>query len=263
MPFPIHIDAVATPRDVLDVQRLVDVADEVDDELGGLVPPPGPQSRIEQLRGVVLERAHDAAVGLAVALEVDAAIRGRAVLGVDEVEVLGEAAPFRVPDAVGPRGDAGEVVLGVVAQQRLEVGRRVLPDEITGDVGDGDVPQTCSSPRSASSLAVRLFCASWYSIGRCTYCPRQQLPVGPRPRTTELVGRVAWLISVLQYCRDEIKNSGWLQVLIQSGTIHSLPSGSNLVLYSHCNYKFRVDVGEGGNRYLLHVNVEGAVAATL
>lgn len=177
MPFPIHMDAVAASSDVLDVQRLVDIADEVDDELGGLVPAPGPQFRIEQLRGVVLERAHDAAVGLAVALEVDAAVRGRAVLGVDEVEVLAEAAPSRVPDAVGPRGDAGEVVLGVVAQQGLEIRRRVLPDEIAGDVGDGDVAETCSiAAISKQPRATRLVLCIGSSIGGLHLLPQATAP---------------------------------------------------------------------------------------
>lgn len=138
---PLHVDAVAALRDVLDVQRLVDVADEVDDELGRLRPAPRPQLRVQHLRRVVLDRAHDAAVLLAVALEVDAAVRRRRVLGVDEVEVFRETSPFRVPDAVGPSRDAGEVVLGLVLQEALEERCRVVFDEVCRDVGNRDVPQ--------------------------------------------------------------------------------------------------------------------------
>lgn len=144
MPCPIHVNAVAALRDILRVQRLMNVADEMDDELGRLVPLPGPQLRVEQLRRVVLQRAHDAAISLAIALEVDAAIRGRVVLSVDEVEVLGEAPPFRVPDAVGPGRDARQVVLRVVAQESLEIRRRVLLDEVASDVGNRDMAQTCA-----------------------------------------------------------------------------------------------------------------------
>lgn len=187
MSFPIHIDAIAAPSDVLDVQRLVDVADEVNDKLGSLVPPPRPQLRIEQLLGVVLKGAHDAAVLLAVALEVDAAILRRAILRVDEVEVLAEAAPLGVPDAVGPGRDAGEVVLRVVAQQRLEVRRRLLPDEVAGDVGDGDVAQTCArsfaavskqgkkkkkNPRVCEISLCYVLGIGKVVLAACTYCPR-------------------------------------------------------------------------------------------
>lgn len=42
-------------------------------------------------------------------------------MGVDEVKGAGEAAPFGVPDRVGPAGDLGEVVGLVVAEELLEV----------------------------------------------------------------------------------------------------------------------------------------------
>lgn len=39
----------------------------------------------------------------------------RGVFGVDVVQGAGPATPFGVPDGVGPGGDVGEVVGGVVA----------------------------------------------------------------------------------------------------------------------------------------------------
>lgn len=141
-----HVDAVAPALHVLRVQRLVDVADEVDDELGGDGALPGREGAVgvEQARGVVVQGADDAAaVFFAVALEVDAAVLGRRVLGVDEVEVGGEAAPFGVADRVGPGGDAGEVVGCVVAQERLEVGCGGGRDEVAGEVADRDVSEAC------------------------------------------------------------------------------------------------------------------------
>lgn len=70
---PEHVDAVAAPRDVLVVQRLVQVADEVNDKLGGLRAAPGRQVGVKHLLRVVGQRRDDAAGGLAVALQVDAA----------------------------------------------------------------------------------------------------------------------------------------------------------------------------------------------
>lgn len=45
--FKKHVNAVATPGDVLCVQRLVNVAEEVHDELCGLVAPPQRKRRVE------------------------------------------------------------------------------------------------------------------------------------------------------------------------------------------------------------------------
>jgi hypothetical protein len=155
---PAHVDAVAAALDVLGVHGLVDVADKVDDKLGGLAAPPRRQVRVQQLVRVVLDGANDAAVGLAVARKVDAAVVRRRVLGVDEVEVLGEAPPPRVPDAVGPRRHARQVVLRVVAQQALEVVGRLRLDKVAGDVGYRDVPQACvqrdASVKQGSLLSV-------------------------------------------------------------------------------------------------------------
>jgi len=135
------MDAVAAPSDILNVQRLVYIAHKMDNEFRCLSPSPRPQLRIEQLRGIVLERADNAAVDLAIALEIDAAVRGRVVLGVDEVEVLAEASPFGVPDAVGPGRDAGEVVRRVVPQQLLEISRRLVAHKVAGDICDCDMTQ--------------------------------------------------------------------------------------------------------------------------
>lgn len=141
---PEDVYAVASPGDVLVVQGLVDVADEVDDELGGLGAQPDGHGGVEDLGGVVLDGGDDAALLLAVAVQVDgAAGRGR-VLGVDEVEDACVVAPFGVADGVGPGGDVGEVVAGVVAEEALEVGLGLGLDEVAGYVGDGDVPEACA-----------------------------------------------------------------------------------------------------------------------
>lgn len=99
---PLDIDAISAPRNVLVVERLMQVADEVDDELGGLSTAPGGQRVVKRLFRIVGQGADDAARPLAVALEVDVARQGRVIVGVDEVERLGEATPFGVSDGIGP-----------------------------------------------------------------------------------------------------------------------------------------------------------------
>lgn len=141
-PIPLHVNTVAAPSDILIMQRLVQVADKVDDKLGSLRTQPCRQLGIERLAGVVCQRADDAAILLAVALEVDVARLGRVVVGVDEVEVLGEAAPSRVADRVGPSGNVGEVFGFVAAQELLEVGLGRVGDKVAGEVGCCDVPKT-------------------------------------------------------------------------------------------------------------------------
>lgn len=71
-------DPVAPPSDVLRVERLVHVADEVDDEFGGHGAFRVREGDVEQAGGVVGERGDDAAGGFffAVAFEVDAAVCG-------------------------------------------------------------------------------------------------------------------------------------------------------------------------------------------
>ena len=143
-PHPIeqHGDPVPAARDILGVQRLVHVANKVDHELGRDGALAGRQVRVEQAVRVVGQGAHDAArVLLAVALVVDAAVARGRVLGVDEVEVLGEAAPLAVAHRVSPGRDAGEVVARVVAQQVLQEERRVGGDKVGGDVADCDVSE--------------------------------------------------------------------------------------------------------------------------
>lgn len=140
---PADVDAVAAAGDVLDVQGLVDVADEVDDELGGLGAQPGRQLRVEDLRGVVLDGGDDAALVLAVAVHVDgAAARGR-VFGVDEVEDARVVAPLGVADRVGPGRDVGEVVPGIITEEGLEVRLGLRLDEAACQVGDGNVTEAC------------------------------------------------------------------------------------------------------------------------
>lgn len=131
-PLPQHMDAIAAAGDVLIVQRLVDVADKVHDELGGLRAQPRGQVRVEHLRRVVLDGRHDAALGFAVAREVDGArVRGR-VFGVDEVEGPRVVRPLGVADGVGPGRDVGEVVGRVVAEEGLEVVCCLRLDEVAG-----------------------------------------------------------------------------------------------------------------------------------
>jgi hypothetical protein len=59
------------------------------------------------------------------------------------VEVLGEAAPFRVAHRVGPGRDPREVLGRVVAEEGLEVGGGGRRDEVAGEVGDADVSEAC------------------------------------------------------------------------------------------------------------------------
>lgn len=92
-----HQNPVPPLGDVLIVQRLVDVAHEVNDELGGDQPVRLAQRRVQELRGVVLDGRDHAALGLAVALVDDAAVGRGVVLGVDVVQRAGELAPFCVP----------------------------------------------------------------------------------------------------------------------------------------------------------------------
>lgn len=95
---PQHVDAVPAARDILVMQRLVDVTDKVHDELGGLGAQPRGELRVEHLRRVVLDGRHDAALGLAVTGEVDGARVRRGVFGVDEVEGACVVRPLRVAD---------------------------------------------------------------------------------------------------------------------------------------------------------------------
>lgn len=138
---PEDVDGVAAEGDVFVVQRLVQVADKVDDKLGGLGAAPGGEGGFEGLARVVCEGVDDAARGLAVALKVDAAGARRVVVGVDEVKGLCEAAPFGVADRVGPAGDASEVVVAVGAEELLQVGLGRAGDEAAGEVGGGDVAE--------------------------------------------------------------------------------------------------------------------------
>jgi hypothetical protein len=144
-PIKQHMNPIPTPLHILRVQRLVHVTNKMHDKLGRDGALRRVQARVEQARRVVGQRRDDAAalVLLAVALELDAAVRRRVVLGVDEVEVLGEAAPFCVAHRVGPGRDPGEVLARVVAEEGLEVGGGLGRDEVAGEVGDTDVSEAC------------------------------------------------------------------------------------------------------------------------
>src|SRR3569833_118601 len=138
------VDAVAAARDVLVVQGLVDVADEVHDEPGRLVSLPRRQRRVHHARGVVLDGRYDAALRLAVALQVDRARMRRIIFCVDEVEHARVVSPFRVADSVGPGRDPREIVGAVVPEEALEVDGRVVAHEVLRDVGYRDVPEACA-----------------------------------------------------------------------------------------------------------------------
>lgn len=71
----------------------MDIANEVDDKLGRLVPPPEVQVVVQELLGVVLDGADNTAILFTVTVEIHATVRGRGVLGIYEVEVLGKTPP--------------------------------------------------------------------------------------------------------------------------------------------------------------------------
>jgi hypothetical protein len=59
------------------------------------------------------------------------------------VEHARELGPFAVPDRVGPGCYVGEVVAGVIAEERLEVVCGLRLDKVAGDVGNSDMPEAC------------------------------------------------------------------------------------------------------------------------
>lgn len=112
------------------------------DKLGRLGAQPDGHVWVEDLRGVVLNRGDDAALGLAVAVQVYRARGGRGVFGVDEVVDARVVAPFGIADAVCPGCDAGEVVRFVIAQESLEILGCLRLDKFAGYVRDGNVTET-------------------------------------------------------------------------------------------------------------------------
>lgn len=96
-----HVDEVAADLEVLDVQRLVDVADKVDDPLEGLLLLVEADGFGDGAGRVVGDGADDAALLWAVALVDDVALLGRGVEGVDVVQGRGEGALGGVAVAVG------------------------------------------------------------------------------------------------------------------------------------------------------------------
>lgn len=128
---PQHGDAVSAPGDVLVVQRLVDVPDKVDNEARGLVALPSRQLRVEEALRIVRQGRDDAAFGLAVPGEVDAAVRRGFVLGVDEVKGAREAAPAGVTDGVGPGGHFAEIIARLIAKEVLKERFGRVGDEVT------------------------------------------------------------------------------------------------------------------------------------
>lgn len=174
---PADVDAVAAAGRVLVVQRLVQVADKVDDKLGRLRAAPGRQRRVVRLRRVVGQRRHDAAARLAVARQVHVARARRLVVRVDEVKRAGELAPFRVADGVGPAGDGREVVVVAALEEVLEVGLGRVGDEVAGNVGRGDVSKTCAGGLVDQEVEDTMDCFS------ATYFPMQILQAARGGRT--------------------------------------------------------------------------------
>lgn len=82
----VHRDAVPARLERLIVQRLCDIADEVDDELDRLSGVGGGQLPVARALRVVGDGGDDAAGRAAVACEVDVAGRGWIVFCINEVE---------------------------------------------------------------------------------------------------------------------------------------------------------------------------------
>lgn len=85
------IDTIAAGLEVLAVQRLADVADEVNDHLGGNLTISRAELGVCHARGVVGNGAHDAAI-LAVTVQIHAARRRRVVLSINVVVARGKLA---------------------------------------------------------------------------------------------------------------------------------------------------------------------------
>lgn len=138
---PEHMDPVPAPRDVLVVQRLVNIAHKMDHELGRLCTQPERNGRVEDLGGVVLNGGHYTTLLLAVTFEVDGTGVRRVILGINKVEDAREVAPFGVPDGIGPSGDAGQVILVLVPEKGLEVMCSLGLDEIASDICDRNMTE--------------------------------------------------------------------------------------------------------------------------
>jgi hypothetical protein len=82
----VHRDSVPARLERLIVQRLCDVADEVDDELDRLSGVGSGQLPVARALRVVGDGRYDAAGRAAIAYEVNVAGRGRIVFCIDEVE---------------------------------------------------------------------------------------------------------------------------------------------------------------------------------
>lgn len=122
------------------MQWLVDVADKVDDEAHRVQQFCGAGGRVLQLGGEVCNGTDDAAaLAAAVTGEVDAAARGRRVVGVDEVQWLGPGACAGVAVRVGPGGRVGHIIRRGVAERCLHEGRRLGIGKVLCDIRDGFV----------------------------------------------------------------------------------------------------------------------------
>ena len=133
-------NAIPTDIERLVVQWLVDIADKMDDEAHRVQQLCGAGGRVLQLGGEVRNGTDDAtALAAAVAGEVDAAARGRRVVGVDEVQWLGPGARAGVAVRVGPGGRVGHIIRRGVAKCGLHKGRRLGIGKVLRDIRDGFV----------------------------------------------------------------------------------------------------------------------------
>lgn len=138
---PQNMDPVTASRYVFVVQGLVNIAHEMDDELGCLCAQPQGHGRVKDLRSVVLNGCHNTTLFLAVAVKINRTVVRRVILGIDEMEDAREVTPFGVPDGVGPSGDASQVILVAISEKGLEIMCRLRLDEIAGDVRDSDMTE--------------------------------------------------------------------------------------------------------------------------
>lgn len=115
----------------------------MDHKLCRLCTQPEGNGWVKDLRGIVLNGGHNTALFLAVSIEIDSAAVRRVVLGVDEVEDACEVTPFRIPNRIGPGGDAGQVIILLVPEESLEIVCCLRLHKVTRDICDRYMTKTC------------------------------------------------------------------------------------------------------------------------
>lgn len=160
------VDEVAADFEVLDVQRLVDVADEVDHPFQGFLLLDQTDGFGYCAGGVVGDSGHDAAFLGAVALVVDVALLGGRVQGIDVVQGRAEFALIGVAVAVGLGWSVNGCVLVVLSARGAypgshvgEVGsRRIIQDalgKLLGVLRDKVLRNVCYSGMAQRAPSVR------------------------------------------------------------------------------------------------------------